>query len=72
MDQFIRPSMKSFTDRGCAECKGCVELCSCALGSWGEQICETTGNYLQSKPQTENSAAYQDPAGDVAEEAGQL
>lgn len=46
--------------------------CSGTPGSWGEQIYETTGNYLQSKPQTENSAVYQDPEGDVAEEAGHL
>lgn len=64
--------MKSCTGRGCVECKGCVELCSCTPGSWGEQIYETIGNYLQSKPQTENSAVYQDLAGDVAEEASHL
>lgn len=71
-DQFIRPSVKSFTHRGGVECKGCVELCSCTQGSWNEQNCETTGTYLQSKPQTAGSATYQDLAGDVAKEARHL
>lgn len=50
MDQFTRPSVKSFTGRGCVECEGCVGLCSCTQESWGERDSETIGHYLQSEP----------------------